>query len=241
VTTLSASTLSELVVKASQSYGVAVGGEKRLTLAPLYSPDRSDAHKEWTDAGTLEDAAFAYAKSGDKRLLLQHGDKGTHYVGDVLAVFPWPQEAVMKMQKPGGGVVDHTFPAGTVWVWSRWSPDAWPLVKSGALGGLSMGGRALRSRTLVGGPTANMGYKVAVGKAGRVLSAQNVKDLLDTILILEAIVAREPDRTMGKCIRLDAGTVATRVGAADWIIASESMQKVFRFTPGEIETLVGED
>ncbi len=73
--------------------GAQVDAERRLTLAPLYAPDRRDAHGEYTDAQTLEDAVVQYAKSGNKNLHFQHDDHGNVSIGTVLSVFtaalPW--------------------------------------------------------------------------------------------------------------------------------------------------------
>jgi len=220
--------------------GISADNERRLTLAPLYSPDRVDAHGEFTDAQTLEDAVHAFAKGGNRRLLLQHGDLGaTHHVGDILSVFIWPQEATVKMQKPGGGEVVQKFAAGTAWVWVHWDRDAWPLVKSGALGGLSMGGRAMRRKSIIGGPTEHMGYK-QISKAGRILSAANIASLRECIQVLEDLIAREP-RAVGKAFDLDGDIGLARLGPMDWLVVSKSMQKSFRFRPGEIEVLATGD
>jgi 2'-5' RNA ligase len=121
--------------------------EKRYTLGPLYAPNRKDAHGEWVEDDTLQEALWGYVRESSasgRRLNIQHGDLGAVTVGEWVEAMAWPQEVTVELQVPGGEVQKHTFPAGTTWMGIVWDEEAWPLVKSGKLGGLSMGGRAVR-------------------------------------------------------------------------------------------------
>jgi Putative phage serine protease XkdF len=182
---------SEHIVKAHAGARAATVEEKRLTLAPVYSPNTRDAHNEGTSPEALEEAIIEFAKNGDKRLLLQHGDLGKHFVGDIVSVFVWPFAAKVDMLDPATmKKTTHTFPAGTAWAWVHWKPDAWQLVKTGKLRGYSMGGTAVRRPDPTMAALPHMGYDVR--KAGRVLSAQNVKDLRACIEIIAEIISRDP-------------------------------------------------
>jgi hypothetical protein len=220
-------------VKAATTHGVLANSERRLVLAPIYSPGRVDAHNEHVNAQELEDAVMKFAESGDKTLHLMHDDFGADKtVGTIVACFTWPQDATVEMTQADGSVVKHLFPAGTAWAWCRFTKAAWPKVLDGTLGGLSMGGRALRSRTIVGGPTENMGFKIAanknVTKAGRVLSAKNVEDLRACLVILSDLVAREPRAAEA------AGVAKVRDG---FVVADVEAQLAYLIAPDRIEVL----
>jgi hypothetical protein len=138
--------------------------EQRYTYGPLYAPDRLDAHKEWVDADTLQKAIWDYVRASSKtgrRINLQHGDFGDRTVGEWVEVATIPFEHTVRMIVPGveKAVRKVTFPPGTVWLGIVWDEDVWPLVKAGKLGGLSMGGRAVRAAS-DGGKLTNMGWKI---------------------------------------------------------------------------------
>jgi 2'-5' RNA ligase len=146
--------------------------EMRYTLGPLYSPDRKDAHGEWTDPETLHKATIAYVrerfKAGSSRINLQHSDKGDVTVGDMVEVMAWPYEHTVKMTSPGGEERTLDMPAGTVYMGVIWDEDVWPLVKSGKIGGLSLGGRAVRVDAGNLDELPDMGDKLAFSAHGYV-------------------------------------------------------------------------
>lgn len=121
--------------------------EKRYTLGPLYAPDRKDAHGEWTDSDTLQNAVWEYVReSSDKgrRLNLQHGDFGDITVGEWVEVMAWPYEHEITLKQADGTEVQQTMPAGTVYLGVVWDEAAWPEVKKGNLSGYSLGGMAVK-------------------------------------------------------------------------------------------------
>jgi hypothetical protein len=123
---------------------VKASGEKRYTLGPVYMPDTLDAHGEWTSANDLEDAAFAYFKSEDHNIYIQHSDQKA---GELVALMPWPHEVEAVMTKSVDGMAKSqstTFPAGTVYAGVVWEPWAYAEVKKGNISGFSMGGWAKR-------------------------------------------------------------------------------------------------
>ncbi len=137
--------------------------EQRYTLGPLYAPERKDAHGEWTDGDTLQKAVWDYVReSADagRRLNLQHGDLGDVTCGEWVEVMAWPYEHTITVTKAGEDPREVVMPAGTVYMGVLWDKDTWPLVKSGKLSGLSLGGRAVR---VVGGDSDMevMGDKLA--------------------------------------------------------------------------------
>ena len=139
--------------------------EMRYTFGPLYSPNRKDAHGEWVEADTLHRACIAYMQScfdkGDNRLNLQHGDKGNHTVGNVVEMAAWPYDHSIVLKQADGTEVKQDMPAGTVYAGVIWDADAWPLVKNGRIGGLSMGGRAVRVKGGDGATMMHMGHRIA--------------------------------------------------------------------------------
>jgi hypothetical protein len=139
--------------------------EMRYTFGPLYSPNRKDAHNEWVEADTLHRACIAYMQScfdkGDNRLNLQHGDKGNHTVGNVVEMAAWPYDHSIVLKQADGTEVKQDMPAGTVYAGVIWDRDAWPLVKNGRIGGLSMGGKAVRVKGGDGATMMHMGHKLS--------------------------------------------------------------------------------
>lgn len=113
--------------------------EERYTLAAWYIPEQLDAHGEWTDADTLQKAAWGYVQSGDRRIRLQHDT--SIVAGEWVEIMSWPTEVTL--QKQDGEPT--TYPKGTVFLGVKWEPWAWEMVKSGRVNGLSIGGRAVRA------------------------------------------------------------------------------------------------
>lgn len=129
--------LTYLVEKASE--------EKRYTMGPLYVPDRQDAHGDYTDAETLQEALWGYVEASaenGRRLNLQHNTSGEVTVGTWVEAMAWPYEHEIELTVPGQETRKVSMPAGTVYMGIKWDEGAWPLVKAGKLKGLSLGGRA---------------------------------------------------------------------------------------------------
>ncbi|MGH8896333.1 MAG: XkdF-like putative serine protease domain-containing protein [Egibacteraceae bacterium] len=140
--------------------------EKRYTFGPLYAPDRVDAHAEWTDGDSLQTALWEYVRESSeqgRRLNLQHEDSGRSTIGEWVEAVSWPYETEIELTVPGEETRKVKLPAGTVYMGVVWDEAAWPAVKSGKIGGLSLGGRAVRVRDAEGAPAldAHMGDKVA--------------------------------------------------------------------------------
>jgi hypothetical protein len=136
--------------------------EHRYTFGPLYAPDLLDAHGEYTDAETLQLAQWDYVRlsaSSGRRLNLQHGDMGDVTVGEWVDIVSWPLPSEVTVTVPGTEETKKvSLPAGTTYMGVIWDEAAWPLVKQGKIGGLSLGGRAVRVKEaaeLI--PTSSMG------------------------------------------------------------------------------------
>ena len=119
--------------------------EMRFTLAPLYAPMVKDTHGEYIESRELQLAAHDYVRRGDLRLRIMHKDgRDPETIGDVVEMFalPWPIEIPMTL--PDGKTDNVRLPAGTVLTGVVWDERAWPAVKDGRIGGLSLGGTAVR-------------------------------------------------------------------------------------------------
>ena len=124
--------------------------EMRFTLAPLYAPSVEDAHGEYIEARDLQKAAHDYVRAGNLRLRLMHdASDEPRTVGDVVEFFtlPWDVEIDMDVvDKETAKTAKETvkLPAGTILTGVVWDEDAWPAVKDGRIGGISLGGLAKR-------------------------------------------------------------------------------------------------
>jgi hypothetical protein len=116
--------------------------ERKFTLAPMYIPDRLDAHEEWTDSDELQKAVWDYVKSNDRRIRLQHNKEIV--AGEWLEIMSFPYELTVPMKKADGSSTKVTYPANTVFLGVQWEDWAWDMVKSGKLRGYSIGGTAAR-------------------------------------------------------------------------------------------------
>lgn len=124
--------------------------EKRFTLGPMYIPDMTDAHGEWTDGEELQNAIWDYVRLGDRRIRLQHN---TDIVaGEWLEIMSWPYPVTVPMFGANGEIVSREFPSDTVFLGVQWDEWAWELVKQGKVSGYSIGGKA--QRVLVDMPEA---------------------------------------------------------------------------------------
>ncbi len=120
---------------------IAKADERRYTLGPAYVPDMQDAHGEFTDADTLQEALWNWVRKGDRQIYLQHSEK---VAGEMVEVLTWPFPIETEMTVPGEQITKYGFPANTPFLGVVWEPWAWDLVKSGQLRGYSIGGKARR-------------------------------------------------------------------------------------------------
>jgi 2'-5' RNA ligase len=119
----------------------------RYTLAPLYVPEVDDSHDEYAKAEDLQAAVHDYVRgwstSEDGRTIrLQHTPETR--AGECVEIVTWPFEVKCALRKGDGSIAEVTMPPNTVYQGVVWEPWAWELVKEGKIGGLSMGGMAVR-------------------------------------------------------------------------------------------------
>jgi hypothetical protein len=115
--------------------------ERQFTLGPLYVPDFMDAHGEWTDPDTLQNAVWGWVNSGDRRIFLQH-DRDVE-AGSWVEVMTMPQPwTVQMLDSNGANAGEVTYPAGTVFLGVVWNDESWVKIKRGELRGYSIGGMA---------------------------------------------------------------------------------------------------
>lgn len=120
--------------------------DKRYTFGPLYTPLEVDAHNEFVGRESLEKAMHAVLPRGINTINKQHrtGDKP---IGHIVDWVVWPYEAEVELGMPGRDVRKCVLPAGTAYVGVVWDQAEWSAVKSGAISGYSLGGRAMRVQT----------------------------------------------------------------------------------------------
>lgn len=116
--------------------------ERMFTLGPLYIPNATDAHAEWTDPDELQKAVWDYVKKGDRRIRLQH-DRDI-VAGEWLEIMAWPYDVEAPIMLKDATESTMTFPANTVFLGVQWEPWAWQMIKEGKLRGYSIGGHAQR-------------------------------------------------------------------------------------------------
>lgn len=133
----------------------AEGREWQYTLGPLYAPGIPDAHDEYADDEDLHRAVIQYSLNNDRRVKLQHDP--SREVGTWVELMRWPYDHTITITRPGEEPREVDLPAGTVYMGILWDDDAWAAVKDGRLGGLSLGGRAVR---------VDAGESVGVNDAG---------------------------------------------------------------------------
>ncbi|MHB1472401.1 MAG: XkdF-like putative serine protease domain-containing protein [Dermatophilaceae bacterium] len=112
-------------------------GEQRFSLAVAYPADRVDGHGEYASPQTVEKAAWDYLAE-HRQVGLFHADgiigQGTVVESMVWRGPDWALEATdgsTQLIKAGDWLL------GTVW-----EPDAWRLIKSGRVNGMSIQGIA---------------------------------------------------------------------------------------------------
>ena len=140
----------------------------RYTLAPLYAPNRRDAHGDFVEDDVLQKATRRYVRESaleGRPIMLQHGDRGDIAAGHWVEAWIWPEEHTIKMRD---GLVERSIkmPANTVYMGVVWDESYWkdgapfdPIAKR-SLRGLSLAGRAQKVRG-VAGPLLPMGFRKA--------------------------------------------------------------------------------
>lgn len=117
--------------------------ERRYTLCVAYPADKADVavaqdgHRDFASKAAIEEAAHNFLRKGGK-IGLMHAD-GTDGAGETVESYIWPGDD----WATGTGYVVKQ---GDWLIGIRWSEEAWPLVKSGQIGGVSMQGSARRRK-----------------------------------------------------------------------------------------------
>ena len=120
---------------------VKASDERRYTLVCAYPADRADVavaadgHRDFASKAAIEDAAWDYLRKGGG-IGLDHAE-GTDDAGERVESYLWPGD---DWTTPSGYVVKN----GDWMLGIVWSPEAWEMVKSGRIGGVSMQGSAKR-------------------------------------------------------------------------------------------------
>lgn len=122
--------------------------DKRYTFGVVYQASNSadvpelDTHGEFALPDDLQAAQWDYVRKGNRNIYLQHGEAST-VIGEIVDIVTWPYEVEANFTIKDK-VEKRIIPANSVWVGVVWTEEAWPLVKSGKISGLSMGGWARR-------------------------------------------------------------------------------------------------
>ena len=116
----------------------------RYTFGPVYVPDETDLHGQAADAEILKASVWDFMERGVRDIHLQHPDNPdtAEPAGTMVELVAWPWPHTTELTKADGSTEEVTFPAGTPWMGVRWTPEAWPKVEAGEIGGLSMRGPA---------------------------------------------------------------------------------------------------
>lgn len=114
---------------------------KRYTLGPVYVPNVEDAHGEFTDDDTLQEALWGWMQKDDRSIYLQHSETKA---GEFVELLTWPFAMKAEMSLPDQEAQEFEFPANTPFMGVIWEPWAWELVQQGELRGYSIGGTARR-------------------------------------------------------------------------------------------------
>lgn len=119
--------------------------ERRYTLTVAYPANKADTavaadgFRDFASKQAVEDAAWAYLTKSPA-VGLWHKD-GTDGAGQVVESYIWrgPDWTV----KAADGS-EHTVTEGDWLLGIQWTPETWPKVQSGEIGGVSMQGSAAR-------------------------------------------------------------------------------------------------
>jgi hypothetical protein len=115
--------------------------ELRFTFSPWYVPNSLDAHNEWTDDREIQMAFWKYLALDDRDIRLQHNVdiRAGRWVEGATIPFAFEYDVITPE-----GPQRMSFPANTPFLGIIWEPWAWAMVKSGAIRGLSIGGKSKR-------------------------------------------------------------------------------------------------
>jgi Putative phage serine protease XkdF len=118
--------------------------ERKYTLTVAYPADKADkavaadGHRDFASKDAVRQAAWSFLVKSPK-VGLHHAD-GTDGAGTVVESFTWPGP---DWSPQGAG---YTVKEGDWLVGVVWSDEAWSLIKSGKVGGVSMQGSAKRRK-----------------------------------------------------------------------------------------------
>ena len=119
--------------------------ERKYTLTVAYpadSPDVSrarDGFQDFASVGAVEKAAWSYMEKA-RNVGLMHAE-GTDGAGTVVESYIY-RGPDWHIQAPNGS--DQVIKAGDWLIGIKWGQDAWNMIKSGEIGGVSMQGAAER-------------------------------------------------------------------------------------------------
>jgi len=119
----------------------AIDEELRYTFSPWYVPNSLDAHNEWADDREVQLAFWKYLALDDRDIRLQHNVeiRAGRWVEGATIPFAFEYDVITPE-----GPQKLSFPANTPFLGIIWEPWAWKMVKSGAIRGLSIGGKSKR-------------------------------------------------------------------------------------------------
>jgi hypothetical protein len=118
--------------------------ERRYTLTVAYPADKADAavaadgHRDFASKDAVRQAAWSFLVKSP--MVGLHHAEGTDGAGTVVESFTWPGP---DWSPDGAG---YTVKEGDWLVGVVWSEQAWSLIKSGKVGGVSMQGSAKRRK-----------------------------------------------------------------------------------------------
>lgn len=167
----------------------AEGREWQYTLGPLYTPGVADAHDEYVTDDDLHRSVIQYSLKNDRRIKLQHDT--SREVGTWVELVRWPYDHTITLTRPGEEPREVNLPAGTVYMGILWDDDAWAAIKDGRLGGLSLGGRAVR---VASGEEPKDDEATAPAKAAEPTRTRDDDSVLDIIKMQAA--ERDDDRRL---------------------------------------------
>ena len=121
--------------------------ELRYTLTVAYPADKPDAavaadgFRDFASKAAVRDAAWNYLTKS-RNVGLNH-KVGTDGAGTIVESFLWPGDDWTVKAADGS---EHVVKQGDWLIGTVWSPEAWELIKSGEIGGVSMQGSAARRK-----------------------------------------------------------------------------------------------
>lgn len=140
----------------------AMDEELRFTFSPWYVPNSLDAHNEWADDREVQMAFWKYLALDDRDIKLQHNVeiRAGRWVEGATIPFAFEYDVITPE-----GAQKLSFPANTPFLGIIWEPWAWKMVKSGAIRGLSIGGKSKRMEIALEKSVIRRGGKYVVTSA----------------------------------------------------------------------------